>query len=99
MIRPYLETSAAAAAQSCSGGLDGVTCGENWSVSGWDGVYGLGEQMSALEVILSLIAEKPISVETGGTNRTNYAAGTDTEDTTNKNKIDITGKDEQVRVS
>lgn len=93
MIRPYLETSAEAAAQSCSGGSDGVTCGENWSASGWDGVYGLGEQMSSLEVILSLIAEEPISVQTGGTNRSNYAAGTDTEDTTNKNKIDITGKD------
>nr|WCU24493.1 Dfg5 [Candida metapsilosis] len=92
-IRPNLEASAKGAAQSCSGGTDGVTCGEDWSANGWDNQYGLGEQMSALEVMLALIAEEPISVKTGGTNRTNYAAGTDTEDTENKNKIKIKGKD------
>lgn len=92
-IRPNLEASAKGAAQSCSGGTDGVTCGENWSANGWDNQYGLGEQMSALEVMLALIAEEPLSVKTGGTNRTNYAAGTNTEDTENKNKIKIKGKD------
>ncbi|EMG51122.1 DFG5 Mannan endo-1 [Candida maltosa Xu316] len=92
-ILPYLEASAAAAAQSCSGGDDGVTCGENWSAAGWDGVYGLGEQTSSLEVIMSLIVEDPISIKTGGSNQTNFAAGTDTEDNVNKNELNITGKD------
>ncbi|KAI5964716.1 DFG5 [Candida pseudojiufengensis] len=92
-IRPYLEKSAGGAAQSCSGGSDGVTCGENWSHSGWDGVYGLGEQMSALETIMSLVVKHPLSVETGGQNRSNFAAGLDSEDSENKNKIDVTSKD------
>lgn len=92
-ILPYMEASAAGAAESCSGGSDGVTCGEDWSTGSWDGVYGLGEQMSSLEVIMSLIVEDPISVKTGGTNRTNYAAGTDSEDNVNQNELNITGKD------
>lgn len=51
-MKPYMQSSAAAAAQSCSGGSDGITCGFDWSQQGWDGVYGLGEQMSALETVL-----------------------------------------------
>lgn len=46
-----LDTSAAAAALSCSGGSDGKTCGMNWTIGGWDGMYGLGEQICALETI------------------------------------------------
>ncbi|CAI5756788.1 unnamed protein product [Candida verbasci] len=92
-IEPYLQASAQGAAASCSGGTDLVTCGESWSLGTWDRVYGLGEQMNALEVMLALIAEEPISIETGGSNRTDYSAGTGTEDTENKNKINITGKD------
>ncbi|KAI3402394.2 DFG5 [Candida oxycetoniae] len=92
-IRPYLEKSAVAAAQSCSGSYDQVTCGENWSFNGWDGVYGLGEQMSALEVMMSLIVEQPLSIASGGSNRTNYEAGFDSKDTSNKNEITVTTKD------
>lgn len=58
-IRPLLQKSAQAAAQSCSGGTDRVTCGQDWSKSGWDGVYGLGEQMLALETVLSVIVQGP----------------------------------------
>jgi mannan endo-1,6-alpha-mannosidase len=58
-VMPLLETSAAAAVQSCSGGFDGHTCGLNWEASGWDGLYGLGEQVSALETIQSVLV--PIS--------------------------------------
>jgi mannan endo-1,6-alpha-mannosidase len=53
-IRPWLETSAIAAANSCSGGIDGVTCGTKWWVDGWDGTFGAGQQLSALEVVQSL---------------------------------------------
>ncbi|GME83279.1 unnamed protein product [Ambrosiozyma monospora] len=36
-LMKILDASAEAAAQSCSGGSDGVTCGLNWAYSGWDG--------------------------------------------------------------
>ena len=52
IILPLLETSAVAAAKSCSNGLDGKKCGMKWTTGGvWDGLFGLGEQMSALETI------------------------------------------------
>ncbi|KAE9990618.1 hypothetical protein EG327_001169 [Venturia inaequalis] len=56
-IRPLLETSAMAAAKSCSGGSDGVACGTKWWVGGYDGKTGVGQQLSALEVIQSLLIE------------------------------------------
>jgi len=77
-IMPLLRTSALAAAQSCSGGSDGVTCGTKWWVPGWDGQYGVGEQMSALEVIQSNLvarAKGPLSNATGGTSRGDPSAG------------------------
>lgn len=95
-IRPLIETSAAAAAQSCSGGSDGVTCGENWSVLGWDGKYGLGEQMSALEVILGLLVHDvpaPYTADNGGSSKSNVNAGVGSADQTNKNEIKVTQKD------
>lgn len=46
-----INDSALGAAASCSGGADGKTCGINWGINEWDGWYGLGEQISALEVI------------------------------------------------
>lgn len=54
-IYPLLQTSATAAAQSCSGGSDGVTCGTKWYTGGWDGTRGAGQQLSALEVVQSLL--------------------------------------------
>lgn len=77
-IMPLLRTSALAAAQSCSGGTDGVTCGTKWWVSGWDGQYGVGEQMSALEVIQSNLVARvkgPLSNATGGTSKGDPSAG------------------------
>lgn len=95
-IDDLMQKNALAAAQSCSGGSDHVTCGENWAVSGWDGVYGLGEQMSALETILGLLAHQepvPLTVDTGGNSQGNANAGLDTYVDTNKNVITVTGKD------
>jgi mannan endo-1,6-alpha-mannosidase len=77
-IMPLLRGSALAAAQSCSGGSDGVTCGNKWWVEGWDGQYGVGEQMCALEVIQSNLvgrAKGPLSGATGGTSKGDPAAG------------------------
>ncbi|KAG7664087.1 uncharacterized protein J8A68_002411 [[Candida] subhashii] len=78
-ILPLLEASALGAAQSCSGGTDGITCGENWAYGGWDGVYGLGEQSSALDVLNSLLVRAPLTVNTGGSTRVNYSEEAGTE--------------------
>jgi mannan endo-1,6-alpha-mannosidase len=61
-IKPYLAASAAAAALSCTGGDDGTTCGTRWWNNGvWDGATGVGQQMSALEVIQSNLIDKVCS--------------------------------------
>ncbi|ODQ81316.1 glycoside hydrolase family 76 protein [Babjeviella inositovora NRRL Y-12698] len=78
IIRPLLEASAKAAAQSCSGGTDGHTCGLDWSHVGWDGYYGLGEQMAALEVIQNLLITDrpaPYTATNGGSSVGNGNAG------------------------
>lgn len=74
-IQPYLIASAQAAAAQCSGGTDGVTCGTKWYDNGtWDGTYGVGQQMSALEVIQSNLIHEvagPLTNSTGGTSTGN----------------------------
>lgn len=76
---PLLASSAKAAALQCDGGSDGTTCGEHWTDhSTYDGIYGLGQQMSALSVIQSqLIGQAPelFTNATGGTSVGNVAAG------------------------
>lgn len=58
-IQPVIEelwhTSAKAAANACTGGPDGTTCGQKWYVGGFDGLTGLGEEMCALETIQGLL--------------------------------------------
>ncbi|CCH43944.1 Mannan endo-1,6-alpha-mannosidase [Wickerhamomyces ciferrii] len=74
----YLLESAKAAAQSCSGGTDGVTCGLNWQQGGWDGMYGLGEQITALEVIQNLRYKDkppPFTAQDGGSSEGSDMAG------------------------
>lgn len=78
-ILPYLQASASAAAESCTGGTDGVTCGTKWTVGKWDGAYGVGQQMSALQVVqANLIANVagPLTSSTGGTSQGDVSAGT-----------------------
>lgn len=78
-IRTWLVDSANAAAWSaCSGGTDGHTCGLSWTNGSWDGVWGLGEQMCALEVIQNLRVRDfppPLTANTGGSSIGNPAAG------------------------
>ncbi|QIX00864.1 hypothetical protein AMS68_006381 [Peltaster fructicola] len=86
LLFPRLKTSAQAAAQSCSGGTDGVTCGGRWwwmnsngSTTQWDGRYGAGQQMSALEVVQSLLqpyVSGPMGNGTGATSIGDAGAGT-----------------------
>lgn len=73
-VQPLLASSAVAAAQSCSGGEDGVTCGTRWYTGTWDNTWGVGQQMSALEVIQSNLihtVQGPLSSTTGGTSKGN----------------------------
>jgi mannan endo-1,6-alpha-mannosidase len=79
-ILPLLASSAQAAALSCSGG-DGapIVCGTKWTTGAYDGITGVGQQMSALEVIQSNLIKKvagPVSNSTGGTSQGNPSAGT-----------------------
>lgn len=50
-----LQTTAPAVLSSCAGGPDGTACGFDWTKGSWDGVRGLGEQMSALEALQNLL--------------------------------------------
>lgn len=82
-ILPLLQTSAQAAATSCSGGDDGNTCGTKWTTGGWDGAYGVGQQMSAMEVIQSNLIDSvpgPVSQGNGGISKGDPAAGTGGDD-------------------
>jgi len=54
-VLPLLERSAQAAAQACSSGTDGTSCGQKWYVGGSDGVSGVGQQLSALETVQALL--------------------------------------------
>jgi mannan endo-1,6-alpha-mannosidase len=79
-----LQTSAKAAALQCSGSPsdhpNGRMCGLSWSKGAvWDGTYGVGQQMAALEVIQSnliLQSYAPLTNSTGGTSQGDPAAGT-----------------------
>lgn len=56
-IQPLLVASAQAAARSCSGPSDGVTCGQKWYTE-FDGKYGIGQELSALEVTQALLIDE-----------------------------------------
>lgn len=59
-IMSKLEDTTPGVLKSCTGGVDGVTCGLDWSADRWDGEFGLGEQLSALEALQTrLIFSRP----------------------------------------
>lgn len=61
-----LDASAKAAALCCSGGSDSKTCGLDWTTNEWDGLYGLGEQINALEAIQNSVIsqiKRPLTSE------------------------------------
>ncbi|KAK8042692.1 mannan endo-1-6-alpha-mannosidase DCW1 [Apiospora phragmitis] len=57
-VQAVLNPSAAAAGKACSGGANGTVCGQRWYVGGFDGSTGLGQQMSALEVVQGLLVQE-----------------------------------------
>ena len=77
-LKPILEASANAAISTCNGGDDGNQCGLRWWRGTNDGSVGVGEQMSALEVVQSnliTVAPGPVSADTGGTSKGDPNAG------------------------
>jgi mannan endo-1,6-alpha-mannosidase len=78
-VMAKLLPSAGAAALQCSGGANGRTCGLRWTNGAtWDGSYGVGQQMAALEVIQSNLIQQvsgPLTNITGGTSKGNPSAG------------------------
>lgn len=94
-IMTWLTASAKAAAASCSGGTDGHTCGTNWFKNSWDGNFGLGEQMCALEVIQNLRIHDlppPYTAHDGGSSIGNPSAGYSVT-TTNASPLKLDGGD------
>ena len=77
-IMTKINASAIAAAKQCSGGSDNK-CGLRWTEGDqYDGKTGIGEQMSALEVIQSTLSRpkrKPVSSGNGGTSTGNSPDG------------------------
>jgi mannan endo-1,6-alpha-mannosidase len=87
-IMPLLKVNAMAAANACSGwpttgfsGNPGTACGFKWTVGGFDGWVGVGEQMNALSAIMYTLVTRvstPVTATTGGTSQGNPNAGTQT---------------------
>lgn len=95
-IQSYLADTTAGVLSSCSGGTDGHTCGLNWGNGTWDGVYGLGEQMSALEALQNRLIwtrPGPLTSTTGGTSQGNGSAGTNSGLSSAIPSLDIKQKD------
>ena len=81
-VMTKIRGSAQAAAQQCSGGSKGTTCGQKWTQGKvWDGSNGVGQAMSALEVVQSTLLkpeakQQPLTEATGGTSVGDPSAGT-----------------------
>ena len=79
VIMPALQVSATAAMEQCSGTFFPNNCGLRWQMNGtWDGSNGPGQQMAALEVLLSTIIREqavPLTSSTGGNSTSNLTAG------------------------
>lgn len=80
-ILPKLQTSATAAAASCTG-YNNNTCGVRWYQSKWDGWIGMEEEISAADVFVSIMLpfinhpiKAPVTAATGGNSTGNPTAG------------------------
>ncbi|KAF4632523.1 hypothetical protein G7Y89_g5609 [Cudoniella acicularis] len=97
-VMAKLGPSAQAAAAQCSGGENGRTCGLKWTNgSVWDGTYGVGQQMAALEVVQSNLiqsARGPVTNTTGGTSTGNNAAGSNSQNSVLTTGIPVTKGDQ-----
>jgi hypothetical protein len=83
LIMPKLSQSAVRAAQTCNGASNhnggDYQCGMRWNFDGYDGKYGVGPQMTALNIVSVLNAARvppPYASDTGGTSQGNPGLGT-----------------------
>lgn len=87
-LLPMLQKSAQAAVSTCTGGTDGNQCGLRWTIGPtFDGSTGVGEMMSALEVVQSCLIDTvagPLTNKTGGTSIGNPNAGSKSNDNPNQ---------------
>lgn len=86
-IMPVLQSSAQAAAKTCTGGDSGRMCGFKWHQDTWDGTVFAGNQMNVLATLSSLLVTQneataqggdggaPVTNSTGGTSTGDAAAG------------------------
>jgi mannan endo-1,6-alpha-mannosidase len=78
-IDPLLQASAQAAAKQCTGGDNQTSCPLSWTGNGKnDNVFGVGEQMAALEVVQALLyptISGPATANKGGISISNPDAG------------------------
>ena len=89
-IKPKLQGSAQAAAQSCAG-MGNNTCGVRWYQKKWDGWNGLEEQLSVTNVLFSVLAHPddskgPVTSDTGGSSKGDPGAG---QSDPNSNKLTL----------
>jgi mannan endo-1,6-alpha-mannosidase len=94
-ILAKLQTSAKAAAASCTG-HDNGTCGVQWYQSKWDGWMGMEEQISATNVftanMIAFNRSAPVTSTTGGNSTSNPTAGEDGSDASSgKQTVATTG--------
>jgi hypothetical protein len=83
LIMPQLQKSAIRAAQTCNGASQhnggDYQCGMRWYIDGFDGKYGVGPQMTALNILSVLNAARvppPYSSDNGGTSKGDPGLGT-----------------------
>ncbi|KAK5991121.1 Mannan endo-1,6-alpha-mannosidase DCW1 [Cladobotryum mycophilum] len=77
-LMPLLRASAVAAAKQCVGGDNGRMCGLVWNKNKYDGSTGVGQQMAAMEVTLSLMIKDrhaPVTDQSGGTSKGDPGGG------------------------
>ncbi|EMC92366.1 glycoside hydrolase family 76 protein [Baudoinia panamericana UAMH 10762] len=60
LVNRILQASAQGAALQCSNSTSGSICGSDWTRSSWDGTQGLGQQLSALEILLANLPARPL---------------------------------------
>lgn len=78
VILAYLQSSAEGAAEQCSGGDNRTACGTHWTRSEYDGKTGLGQELSALNVLLANLAvnsSSPTNANTTAATTTTTAQG------------------------
>ncbi|KAJ5378225.1 Mannan endo-1-6-alpha-mannosidase DCW1 [Penicillium cataractarum] len=91
-ILPYLQTSAKAAALSCTG-HNNNTCGVRWYKSEYDGWIGMEEQISATNIFVANMIQfntsGPVTATTGGNSTSNPTQGENdtSSSTTQQSKI------------